>query len=88
MKKKIKLSLDVLRVDSFVTSLHEDESANLKGGTELTCAPACNTQAANCLTRPQDCQVSGQFHCLTRNLQECVESHTPGCQPTRPPNYC
>lgn len=55
MKKKT-LKLNDLKVQSFVTSLDEDQLNTLKGG-EATNNPACGTFAIACRTVAHNCPV-------------------------------
>jgi hypothetical protein len=51
MPKKIKLNLEDLKVESFVTSLNRDEKDDIKGGNSMPSAcpsDACGMQAGSC----------------------------------------
>lgn len=54
MKKNLKLS--DLKVQSFVTSLNEDQLNTLKGG-DATNNPACGSIGIACRTVAHDCHV-------------------------------
>ncbi len=73
MKKKVKLSLEQLRVNSFVTSLKEGESLILKGGEG-------QTLTVRCLTQIRECEISVHIECP--RTQNCVTFHE-GCTSIR-----
>lgn len=67
MEKKPKLKLDDIKVESFITSMDESKSNNIKGmgcnlGTHYTAGPtACgtcyNTQCGTCVTECGTCVI-------------------------------
>ena len=66
MKKKI--SLDVLKVQSFVTSLDENDEQTVKGGSHITGCGLCDTQDDYfCQTIPDRCIVTQDRTCATAN---------------------
>ncbi len=92
MKKKIHLGLENLKVKSFVTSLQEAESANLKGGTEMNCISNQNCQSLitpNCqvLTRPAVCAATSPIRCHTQLIQ-CHTNNPNICDFSRYPTNC
>ncbi len=65
MKKRIKVGIGELRVSSFVTSLHDSESGEIKGGTQLSCPQNCRTiEFRGCAVTPhQVCQIHSRLVC-------------------------
>ncbi len=63
MKKKIKIGLKDMKVNSFVTSLNDSESVEIKGGTEQSCNYGCLTnEFPNChRTRHASCETYPPF---------------------------
>ncbi len=63
MKKKIKFGLDELKVNSFVTSLNDSESGDIKGGTQVSCNQDCRTyEFPGCrVTRDQPCDTRPEW---------------------------
>ncbi len=47
--KKVKFDLSELKVNSFITSLNESESGEIKGGTQLSCNHDCDTRHKGCI---------------------------------------
>ncbi len=70
MKKKIKLGLDELKVNSFITSINTDESEGIKGGTQLSCNQGCRTYEF------RDCRVTRDQVCEDTNPPICVRNTT------------
>ncbi len=66
MKKKIKLGLGELKVNSFVTSINPDESGEIKGGTQISC--------------PQNCRTDEFIGCVQTRDKVCVPTEPPLCQ--------
>jgi hypothetical protein len=56
MPKKQKLNLEELKVQSFVTTLKEEELDKFRGGTiDSTCIGSCD-----CNTDPSECTIDGE----------------------------
>ncbi len=74
MAKKMKLSLESLRVKSFVTSLNQKEEELVKGGTSQP-----PTGPTNCDTI---CDWTEQVACtIACETDECPNTDLPSCAP-------
>lgn len=67
MSKKIKMDLKDLKVQSFVTSLDEEEKSQLKGGLPNTCV-TCDLECSfsrwmDCMTEYLSCFQTCMYHC-------------------------
>jgi hypothetical protein len=49
MPNKIKLNLEDLKVESFITTLSDEEKDNLKGGTSQGSMPGCSLLRVQCI---------------------------------------
>lgn len=69
MYKKTKLNLDELSVQSFVTTLDDDQTALVRGATGNVCSLSCgggcegNTEDQHCPTADGPCETHGQHGC-------------------------
>jgi hypothetical protein len=85
MPKKLKLDLNGLKVNSFVTSLKNQDREKIKGGVDWTkfatcsCAGDCYTvhhlTCESCNTEPECCGYSGtncEICTKTQIADECV----------------
>jgi hypothetical protein len=62
MPNKIKLNLEDLKVESFVTELNNAEKDNLRGGTHIKCG---SYQCTVDCTGPEECgTVTGSPRCI------------------------
>jgi len=60
MPKKLKLNMDELKIQSFITALSDEEKRNLKGaGTGVD----CDTTGSVCCTSNQNCGSICQTQC-------------------------
>lgn len=75
MKKK-NLKLSDLKVQSFVTSLNDDQLHTLKGG-DATNNPACNSIGVACRTVAHNCATHISGNCYTFN--GCANTVIVGC---------
>jgi hypothetical protein len=75
MSKKIKLNLEDLKVESFVTSLNNKQKNMIKGGSNF-CTWTCGTNCgSNCLCATFDCASDngcGGGGGGTSGIQRCV----------------
>ncbi len=79
MKKKVKLHFDALRVNSFITSIHESESAEMKGGTELSCTQQCNTLHQGCQLSRHNVCPSAPPACIPNTILTGCNTLIAGC---------
>ncbi len=75
MKKKIKLSFEALKVNSFVTSLHTTEAHGIKGGA---------TDVTGCTTEPVICQFTEGTECQLTRTQFCTQTRPSICRTQNP----
>ncbi len=82
MKKKIKLNLNNLKVNSFVTSIDPKESGDIKGGTQPSCGQGCRTyEIRYCqVTRDQACPVTQPPNCQIFTMPNCSETLWVDCR--------
>jgi hypothetical protein len=52
MAKKMKLNLEDIKIQSFVTSLSKNQKEKVMGGDTFACTPRCNTEYYICKTVP------------------------------------
>ncbi len=83
MKKKIKLNLNNLKVNSFVTSIDPKESGDIKGGTQQSCGQGCRTyEIQACVeTRDSPCRITMPVNvCEIMTLNtNCTQTYYEGC---------
>jgi hypothetical protein len=78
MPKKLKLDLNGLKVNSFVTSLEKQEREKVKGGVEWTDFGSCSCDGA-CFS--VDCYTNGQLTCESCNTEpECCGYSGTNCE--------
>ena len=77
-----KLSLDDLKVQSFVTSLTRSEAVEAQGGATLLCT---NTRRSGCCEGSYYPCTTGTTDCYT--VYGATSPECGGCAPTDP-NYC
>jgi hypothetical protein len=81
MPKKLKLDLNGLRIQSFVTSLEKRDESKIKGGLTVNtnCPETCATDCGTCGTQCGSCDTCTCDTCET-NCGTCVTCATcPTC---------
>jgi len=84
--KKIRLDLDSLKVESFVTNEHRGEQGTVFGMNTI-CANTCNGVSDTCEGPQTGCDISSFGQCDWTNPLEttCGDPETFDCWPTDPP---
>jgi hypothetical protein len=81
MKNK-KLSLENLKVTSFVTSLTGSNSVTLKGGADAAVTPDCGPSFRVCPTVPiENCNIPSYDPCPTIPIEQCEVASIERCTP-------